>query len=578
MKRWILQPEVAAADIAPLEQGSDLLARLLHRRGVRSGAEARAFLEPSYGQLHDPYRFRQMPEAVERLWRAVLSGERVCIFGDYDADAVSAAAVLVRALRYLGLAATTYIPDRFGEGYGLNIPAAEQIAAGGATLIVTVDCGTNSREVAARLKDLAVDLIVTDHHEQVGELPACTALLNPKVPGETYPNDQLTGSGVAYKLAQALLSDAERVAERRATFGETHTPGYEKWLIDLASIGTVADCHELTGENRSIVRFGLAVMKKTRWVGLRALLQRAGSDPAERPPDAYTIGFVVAPRLNAAGRLEHADKALDLLLTDDPATAAELASGLESVNDRRRELTARVLSEARERAAQLAGRRILMVMGEGWPRGVVGLVAGKLADEYKKPVVVFERGEAESVGSARSVGSFNVVEALSFAASHLTRFGGHKQAAGLTLLTDRFEQFYAEVLVYAETKSHELEEEPGLELEAVLAPGDITAAVAGELARLEPHGAGNPRPLFLLPLARVASIRPVGSQQQHLQVMLDFGGASVSAIHFSVPQYLRPLYEPGALLDFACELTLDSWQGSLKPKLKINDVREARAI
>lgn len=544
---------------------------ILYHRGIRDASEAERFLNPGYGQLLDPFLFQGMPAAVARLWQAVERGERVCVYGDYDADAVTAVAVLVRTLRYLGLSPVTYVPDRYREGYGLHRDAVSSIAAGGATLIVTVDCGTNSVEVAEYCRSLGVDLIITDHHEQIGPSPEVLALLNPKNPTETFPYRELTGVGVAFKLAQALLEDSERVSAKRAQLGEGHTVGWEKWLLDLVAIGTVADCHSLLSENRVLVSLGLKVMQKTRWVGLRALLNAAGA--AGRQFDTYLIGFFLAPRLNAAGRLEHADAALELLLTDDPTEAARCAARLEDINRRRRELTDRVLGEARERAELLKERAVLVIMAEGWPKGVVGLVAGKLAEEYRKPTVVLEQGAIESTGSARTYGTFDVVQALSVAQGTLVRYGGHRQAAGLTLRTERFSEFYDLLLRHAASLGEEEHsEQSALVLEAELCGDDLTAALAEQLLSLEPCGEGNRRPVFMVPRAELLSVRAVGRDQNHVQLSLGVGGKVVPAVYFAAPAYVARL-PLGSRLDVACELMLDGWGGRDRVKLKIIDLR-----
>lgn len=545
---------------------------LLYHRGISDPAEAERFLRPDYGQLLDPFLFRDMPAATDRLWRAVERGERVCVYGDYDADAVTAVAVLVRTLRYLGLSPVTYVPDRYREGYGLHRDAVSAIASGGATLIVTVDCGTNSAEVAEHCRSLGVDLIVTDHHEQIGAFPEALALLNPKNPAETFPYRELTGVGVAFKLAQALLKDDERVSARRAQLGEGHAVGWEKWLLDLVAIGTVADCHSLLSENRILVSLGLRVMQKTRWVGLRALLN-AAANAAGRRFDTYLIGFILAPRLNAAGRLEHADAALELLLTDDREEAARCAARLEDINRRRRELTDRVLGEARERAELLKERAVLVIMAEGWPKGVVGLVAGKLAEEYRKPTVVLEQGAVESTGSARTYGTFDLVRALSVAESALVRYGGHRQAAGLTLKTERFSEFYDLLLRHAASLGEEEQaQQPALVLEAELSANDLTAALAEELLSLEPCGEGNRRPAFMVPKAELLSVRAVGQNQTHAQLSLSVGGKVLPAVYFAAPPYVLQL-TPGSRLDVACELMLDGWNGYTQVKLRVIDLR-----
>ncbi|MDE2312464.1 MAG: DHH family phosphoesterase, partial [Patescibacteria group bacterium] len=369
-KNWQVKTKIPEADKEAISQilsgglearpGSDrseakncagVLAQLLYNRGLREQRQIEDFLRPRYEKLHDPFLFKDMGKAVDRIWAALERGEKIVIYGDYDADAVTANAVLQQAFRYLGVAVDSYIPDRFSEGYGVNIEALQNIINNGPGVIITVDCGTNSTDAADFCRQRGTDLIITDHHEVIGELPKAYALINPKNAGDAYPDSNITGVGVAFKLASALLCD-----QRAKSRAPKYVQGYEKWLLDLVAIGTVADCHSLLGENRLLVSYGLQVLPKTRWAGLRALAAVAGLDFGQKPPDAYALGFVIAPRLNAAGRLEHANIALHLLLEQDAATAQQKATALEAINRRRRDVTQQVLSEAREQALRYQDR------------------------------------------------------------------------------------------------------------------------------------------------------------------------------------------------------------------------------
>jgi single-stranded-DNA-specific exonuclease len=416
-------------------------------------------------------------------------------------------------------------------------------------------------------KENNIDLIITDHHEIIGNLPNALALINPKNQDDNYPDDQIVGVGVAFKLAQALLTSEKR-KEKREKFIE----GYEKWLLDLVAIGTVADCHKLIGENRIFVKYGLKVLAKTKWVGLRALMDLAKLDPAKQPLDTYSLGFVIAPRLNAAGRLEHANIALELLLENDPLKAKIQAQNIEEINLRRQEITARIMSEAREKAQGILHRKVLVLMGESWHKGVVGLVAGKLAEEFYKPTIVLEKGEFEATGSARSAGEFNVVEALKYSGQHLIRYGGHKQAAGLTLQTENFEIFYQSVLDFAE-KNMEEDDGPVLYLDAELSAEDLQFATYNLIASLEPFGVGNPKPKFLLKNAKILSKRAVGQKAQHLQMKISLGNRQISCIAFNFGPKDSSL-QIGQELDLACELLQDDWNGNTQLKLRIIDIRQ----
>ncbi|MCL5008928.1 MAG: DHH family phosphoesterase, partial [Patescibacteria group bacterium] len=359
-KVWDTIPKAVSEQLAKLPP---LTRQMLYRRGLAEPEQARQFLQAEYGGQTSPFLFQDMAKAVARIWQAVEAGEKITVYGDYDADAVTASAVLLRALRHLGAEADSYIPDRFTEGYGVNLQAIEKLALANTRLVITVDCGTNSCDAADLCKKLGMDFIITDHHEIIGDKPSALALINPKNSNDQYPYRELTGVGVAFRLAQALVSD-----DKAKKFAKDYVPGWEKWLLDLVAIGTVADCHSLLGENRVLVKYGLKVLAKTRWPGLRALSAAAGLDFAQKAPDTYTLGFVLAPRLNAAGRLEHAGVALDLLLEDDAVAAQQKAAALNEINQRRQNLTQVVLGEAREQALLQSHRPVLLLYKPGWPK------------------------------------------------------------------------------------------------------------------------------------------------------------------------------------------------------------------
>jgi single-stranded-DNA-specific exonuclease len=582
---WKLKPEIPDNISGGLRNFPKLLSQLLFNRGLTEEAEINKFLDCKYEDLNDPFLFKDMEKAVGRVWEAVEKGEPICIYGDYDADAVTANAVLRQTFNFLGAEVTSYIPDRFTEGYGVNIEALEKIKDGGAKVIITVDCGTNSTDAADFCRGNNIDLIITDHHELIGDMPKAYALVNPKNPNDHYPYSEITGVGVAFKLACGILHAADLHADplRGSTRGSVRSnvkgqmlkvnPDWSKWLLDLVAIGTVADCHSLLGENRILVKYGLKVLQKTKWLGLKAIIQSSGLDFKQRPPDTYTLGFIIAPRLNAAGRLEHANIALDVLLETDIHRAAEKAKSLEEINRRRQEMTERVLSEARERAILLKERKILAIMAEGWPKGVVGLVAGRLAEEFNKPAIILEKSEELSTGSARTAGEFNILEAIKFASVHLVKFGGHKQAAGLSLKPENFAGFYQQLLIYADANMPQEQAVRVLELEAELDESQLSIVNCQLLQQLEPFGVDNPKPKFLVRNATIASARVVGQTGKHLQLRLKIGNKEIAAIYFNGSEFAKHL-KIGDTVDVACELIEDGWNGRREVKLRIVDIRE----
>jgi single-stranded-DNA-specific exonuclease len=570
-KEWQIAPPVPKDILEQFPELRSLVVQLLYSRGVESLDQVEWFLSPDYHNLYDPFLFVDMQIAVDRIWQAIEAGEKILVYSDYDADAVTANAVLQQTFRYLGVDIASYIPDRFTEGYGLNLEAFQKIKDQGAQVVLTVDCGTNSADVADFCKANGIDLIITDHHEITGDTPQSFALINPKNPTEQYPDDQITGVGVAYKLAKALLMQAEKVISQKQIDPEDYQPEWDKWLLDLVAIGTVADCHSLLGENRILVKFGLKVMQKTKWLGLRQLVENAGIDIRKDTVDSQTIGFTIAPRINAAGRLEHADVALALLVSTDFAEAITLANRLEDINRRRRDLTNRIVSEAKEQAELLGDRKVLLLHHPEWAKGLVGIVAGRIADIYNRPAIVLEEGETESTGSAR-VGnsSFNIVECLKAVQSHLVKFGGHKQAAGLTAKTSELDALYLDILRYAD--EHPTESgPPSLTIDAELGEPDLSLAAYEDILLLEPYGAGNTRPIFAIEDVRVVGFKAVGATQQHLQLKIMLGDTVLDCIGFSMA-YLAPRLDPGNKIAVAGELMVDSWQGIKKLKMRLIDI------
>lgn len=570
-KQWLVKNPVPRDVLEQFPELRSLVLQLLYNRGISSLNQVEWFLNPEYHNLYNPFLFTEMQIAVDRIWEAIDKKEKILIYGDYDADAVTANALLQQCFRYLGVEVASYVPDRFAEGYGLNLQAFEKIKEQGVNLVITVDCGTNSVAEAEFCKANGIDLIITDHHEITGETPKAFALVNPKNPAEVYPDDQITGVGVAYKLAKAILMQTEKVIAQKGIDPEDYQPEWDKWLLDLVAIGTVADCHSLLGENRILVKFGLKVLQKTKWMGLRQLIENAGLDIKKDVLDSQAIGFTIAPRINAAGRLEHADVALALLTSTDFAEAITLANRLEDINRRRRDLTNRIVSEAREQAELLGDRKVLLLYNEEWVKGLVGIVAGRIADLYNRPAIVLEKGETESTGSAR-VGSsdFNIVECLKAVQGRLVKFGGHKQAAGLTAKTSELSELYAEILKYAD--EHPTEKgEPTLDIDAELSETDLSLSVYDDIVELEPYGAGNTRPIFTIEGARIASFKAVGATQQHLQLQIVLGDTTLDCIGFNFA-YISPRLDFGKKISLAGELMTDSWNGTKKLKMRLLDI------
>jgi len=467
---------------------SPITARLLCIRGLGALDDARRFLSPSLDDLHDPFALAGMPVAVDRILGAIERRERIAIHGDYDVDGVTSTVILRRALELLGADVTHFIPERLRDGYGLQPASLDRLNTDGVRLVISVDCGIRGVEAALHAKALGLDLIITDHHEPDTELPDALAVINPKRHDCTYPDKNLAGVGVALKLVQALCGKSGRTA----------------WLpafVKVAAIGTLADVVPLTGENRVIAKLGLAMLSKgPHKVGLRSLLDVCGLTGKEI--DSYHIGFVLAPRVNAAGRMSTPDIAARLLLASDEALAEEaraLAEQLNSENLRRQQEEAEIVAQARkavETDLEIGSRTVIVVAGEGWHRGVIGIVASKLVDAFHRPAIVLSTDGDVAHGSCRSIPSFNMLAALESCGELMQKFGGHKQAAGLTIDTGRIRELRSRVNEFADDCLGPDDLRPRLWIDGALAFRSITEQVASELGRLAPFGAGNPSPVF----------------------------------------------------------------------------------
>lgn len=555
-KQWKVKE--APVSIPNLPEYPQLILRLLGSRALTDPEKIRDFLTPDYAKLHDPFLFKDMQRTIERIWRAIEQKQTITIYADYDADAITALAVLYLALKKLGAVVDYYIPDRFTEGYGLNLEAIKSICTK-TNLIITVDCGVNAVEEALICKSAGVDLIITDHHELTGDLPEAFSIINPKNPHDEYPFAYLTGVGVAFKLTQALFSKVNT--------------GWEKWLLDLVALGTVADLQSLTDENRILVSFGLKVLAKTRWPGLKAMLEIAGLNKSDKSNrfDTYTLGFILAPRINAAGRIKHADIAFRLLISEDPREAEQLAKELSELNTHRQNLTEQITSEARAQIELIADKKVLLAQGLDWPKGVVGLVAGRLAEEFNRPVLAMSTVEGIATGSARSVANFDIVAALTFAKDLLQKYGGHPQAAGFTLASENIPGFHQRLLEYAESLNLSVDE-PTLMIDAETVPADITWDNLNYLESMSPFGFGNPKPKLVGREFALVDYKTVGAQNQHLKMRLKYGEHILSAIAFS-QGFLTSQLTPGKKLDAVFELSSNEWNGNKEMQLKVLDVR-----
>ena len=586
-KRWTL-PEAdpdAAAELAGLLKTAPVVGQLLLNRGFTAADPdaARRFARPAMTDLLEPAGIPGLPAAAERLALALKNGETVAIYGDYDVDGITATSILWHALTLLGGdpgrdagRVLTYVPHRVDEGYGLNAAAVDKLADDGATVIVSVDCGITAVEPAAIARARGVDLIITDHHEwKTGDdgvplLPDAFALVHPRLPAETeYANPHLTGAGVAFKLAWEV---GKRVTGRDKVSADMR--GFLVDALALAALGTIADVAPLTGENRTIARFGLGGLTKTKLRGLRALIDSAGLGGKEL--DSYHVGFLLGPRLNACGRMGHAARAVHMLTAATPGEAKETADFLEAQNRDRQNTERKIVDQAVETVLDRGWDRTdcsaVVVDGQGWHPGVVGIVASRLVDKFARPAVVLASDDGTSGGSGRSVGGFHLAHALAACDDLLTSHGGHAMAAGLKLDTANVDAFRDRFTALAREQLAPEDLVPTLRADAVVTLGQIDRPLVEELARLGPFGAGNPKPVLVVRGLTVLSARSCGKTGDHLQLQLDDNrGGRLKAIAFGCGKLALTL-RGGDVVDVAAEPGLNEWNGRVSVELVVRDL------
>jgi single-stranded-DNA-specific exonuclease len=569
--RWLL-PSPDPRDVDALSSALGIAAPaagILVHRGLRDPAAARRFLQPSLDGLHDPLTMRDMPRAVARLQAAIRDGQKILIYGDYDVDGTTSVVLLTKAIELAGGAAGYHVPHRLKDGYGMRPEVVETAAAQGVKLIVSVDTGIRAAEVVRRAHELAVDVIVTDHHLPEAQLPPALAVLNPNRPDCPYPEKNLCGAGVAFKLVEALLATLPWPPEKARRVRES--------FLKLVAIATVADVVPLTGENRIMVKHGLDGLGAVRNAGLRALLDVAGFT-GNTVPTARQVAFQIAPRLNAAGRMDTAMAVIELFLTGDPARARELAQQLDGQNTGRR----RVEDEIRDTCERLAvdeSSAALVYYAENWHRGVLGIVASRLVERLHRPVFVIGRNPEDGLaqGSGRSIPAFHLLEALEAMPDLFVRFGGHQHAAGVTLEAARVGEFRQRFNAYAAAHLSPEDFLPRMDVDAVIGFGDIADPAVQEVLALAPFGHGNPPPLLAALDVEVAG-QPVVVKEKHLRVMMRQNGRGLvlKAWNFAGRAGEMP---PGARVDIAFTLEEDAYsaaRGCPGWAVVLRDVRAAK--
>jgi len=551
--RWNLLPPVPDKNFIDTSGFPSLIAQLLYNRGLTEPSQLESFIAADERLSGDPFLLPDMHHAVARIYQALLSGESIAVYGDFDTDGITATALMVQGLSMLNGKVIPYIPHRLTEGYGLKTAALENLYRQGVSLVVTVDCGITALREVRKAKRMGLDIIISDHHTPPDIVPPANAVVNPRLPGSEYPFSELSGVGVALKLLQALfksIGKEEQLSE----------------LMDLVALGTVADMMPILGENRYLVKQGLKLINTFPRLGLREMISQLGSETTSL--DTESISWVIAPRLNAAGRLEHAMSSYRLLMTDSTQEAHELAVWLEQKNAERQKLTTRALDKARE---QVLARGILPILITGdreYPVGICGLVANRLSEEFYRPAVVIRTGDQMSSGSCRSIPEFNIILALNQCSNLFSHFGGHAQAAGFTIPTRNLPRLQRALMQSATTRLDGVDLRPRLDIDAEVRLSDLGGDTYPMMQKLAPFGRGNPVPTFLSHRVEVVDCRPMGNGNEHLRLKLRQGGTTWDGVGFRLGNYL---VEALSHLDIVYNLKVDRWGEEDMLRLNILD-------
>ena len=530
---------------------TELIAKILVNRGYDTVEAANAFLRPELSGLHDPFLLHDMDKAIERLMQAIDSGQKIIVYGDYDVDGMTSTAIMTWALELMGANVDYFVPSRFSDGYGPNLANYQKLAAEGMQLLVTVDNGVSGKDEIAWLMAQGIDVIVTDHHELPEELPVATAIVHPRHPEGSYPFGGLSGAGVAFKVVSALLEE----------------PADE--VLDLAALGTVADVMSLTDENRIIVKQGLESLKLDPRPGVAALLAAAGTQLSDI--DSSTIGFTIAPRLNALGRLENATTGVQLLLMDELEEAKPLADHVNALNQERQQLVTKITTAAQEQAAQLSEDPVLVVAGENWHEGVLGIVASKLVEQTGKPTIVLNVNGDEMKGSGRSVAAFDLFTALDGHRDLMTTFGGHASAAGMTVPTNNLTALRAALRDEAAQQQLATAQKADMQIATTVTAADFTKENFDNLQVLAPFGEGNPEPLFMLDLRGVNQVKTM-SEGKHLRFIAQTDTDQLPVVAFGWGNQASALAGHFSSLQIVGTMSQNSYRGNISYQLMLRDM------
>ena len=588
--QWCVKPKAPKEFFNQFPEFSPLILQLLYNRGITTQEKIDEFFNPDYSSdLHNPFLLKDMEKAVERILKAIESKEKIVIYGDYDTDGVCSTAILYLTLKELGAEKIdVYIPDRDKERHGLNENSIRLLKKANTDLIITVDCGSDNIKEVDLARDLNIDVIITDHHEVKDKLPYAIAVVNPKRKDDKYPFKELAGAGVAFKLVQAI---SETVYNSNPKNGEK-LKNFQKWLLDLVAIATVTDVMPIIGENRTLVKYGLGVLAQTRWVGLKELMKVAGINPkvtrysvsGEAPLsnlNTYTLGFILGPRISAASRIDHADVAFKLLITQSKEEAIELAKELNERNIKRQNLTDQIVKEIEERIESKVDKEKIVFEGdEKWPAGLVGLVASIISEKYRRPTFISQIKKDIIYTSARSaIDTFNIIDSIKECSDLLEKYGGHPGAAGFTIRRENLKKVRERLVNIADKILEEEDLIPKLEIDAEVSPSEINWENYEKLEEFEPFGERNPYPKFLVRNLIVNGMNIVGNDNKHLKMtLISEDNERVSGVHLfkAIGFDLGHFYDKvkiGDKIDLVFEFLVDEWEGFRDLQLKIIDLK-----
>jgi single-stranded-DNA-specific exonuclease len=586
-KHWKVLPQPPKEHYEKFPELPKPVVDLLYHRNITTQEKIDEFLNPEYSKdVHDPFLFHDMQRSVEKIFTSIESGERITIHGDYDADGVSGATILTQAIKAVGgNNISVYLPHREIDGYGINNNTIDTLKKEGTKLIVTCDCGISNYDEIKYANDNNIDVIITDHHSIPDKIPEAYAILHPKLPTEDYPDQTLAGGGVAFKLAQGLLRTHKKQGKKLVN-DESHE-AVEKWLLDMVAIASVADMVPLIGESRTLTKYGLLVLNKTRRKGMQKLLMEAKvmheDGTLKKEIDSEVIGYTIAPRINAAGRLNHANVAYQLMITEDPIEATDLAYTLDQNNKERQKITERCVNEAIEQIEKdQKDNPILFVFGSDWPSGIIGLVAGKLKETYSKPSVAMTYREDTIIGSGRSVPSFNFIESIQEVPEYFEKFGGHPMAFGFTLKNRELLEKMKTALYEKHTeKTKGKDLTPILNIDAAIELDDVNWELFDLLEKFAPFGKENEKPLYMASQVEVHNVIPLGKEKKHLKLYLKSNTGKIKmAIGWQLcrdsdgQKNWCKLLHKGDLIDIAFEINVNEWNGNRELRLQIVDLKK----